>query len=316
MDQSSAATSTPAGTAAGRVTGAASPIDARLALGFIALLWLQLYSACIYGWRFGEYYDYGWYVPPLLALCLYRLRKEWTAPAPKPAAAWLIVPGGIALFGVLALVRSINRADPRWTLPIWIQAAAVVAASLWLVHQLGGPRAMLRSIPLWIFACSAIPLPTAIEQAFIGHLTDTVISSAASLLALIGYPIEIIGDRLIVGGELVRVTEGCSGIRSAQSFLMISLFFGEWLRLRISGRVILVAFGFLSAWVFNSLRATTLAVIRVENGPAAFDEWHDPVGYLASIAGAGVLYGLALLIDHFKAGKRKARKVIVERRPA
>jgi exosortase/archaeosortase family protein len=125
-----------------------------------------------------------------------------------------------------------------------------------------------------------------------------------------------IGDQLQVAGEMVHVTEGCSGIRSAQSFLMVSLFFGEWLRLRPSARVGLVLAGFVIAWVFNTLRATGLSIIRVEGGEAAFDEWHDGLGYAASIVGAGVLYLLALGIDRMGARRRRVRRILVERRPA
>jgi exosortase len=282
-----------------------------------AVLWAQLYAACVYSWRFGEYYDYGWFVPPLVLLLTYRIVRGMPARAAAPAplkTRWVLGFGALML-AALAVLRTLNWAAPQWRLPIWIHAALVVAVSVWVFHRLGGWSAARRSIPVWVFACSAIPLPTFIEQLFIRRLTDSVIAATVKFLGFIGFEARAVGDRLSLLGEVVQVTDGCSGIRSAQSFLMASLFFGEWFSLRVGRRVILLLGGLLAAWVLNVTRASSLAVIRTRYGEEAFDGWHDGAGLIAFVIGSGILYGLATMLESSPRGGR-VRLSRVERSPA
>lgn len=41
-------------------------------LAAVAALWLQLFCRAVPFWRFGEYYAYGWFVPPLAGFFFYR----------------------------------------------------------------------------------------------------------------------------------------------------------------------------------------------------------------------------------------------------
>lgn len=259
----------------------------------LLLLWLQLFAACIYAWRFGEYYDYGWYVPPLFAMFMWRIRGLFSVqPEPHPRKVVPVI-GLIGLGGSLFYLRVLERVDPRWTLPIWIHALLVIGVSLLAAYDLGGGRALRRTIPIIAFAGSAIPLPTVLENLMVSTLTDGVVSSSASLLQFLGMQVQTVGDRLAFMSEVVEVTEGCSGIRSAQSFLMSSLFFGELMKLRTAQRLILVGIGIAVAWVLNVIRASSLAAIRFQKGQEAFDEAHDNAGLLAFIVGSIVLLSLS-----------------------
>jgi exosortase len=279
------------------------------------LLWAQLYFACIYGWRYGEYYGYGWYVPPLVILFFYRLRHFWQAADPPALAIAPAVAASVLLFACLAVLRTLNRVDPRWTLPLWLQAGIVIATTFFALHRLGGMAAVRRFVPVIAFACSAIPLPSVLEYFLVSNLTDSVIAASVRVLEWSGQPVHAIGDQLGRLGEVVHVTEGCSGIKSAQSFLMTALFFGEWMALRRSGRWLIILAGLATAWTLNVLRASVLAWIRFEHGTAAFEDAHDLAGLLAFALGSLVLLSVSRLLDGDRQGRRIVRRS-VERRPA
>ncbi len=281
-------------------------------LVLVAALWTQLFAACVYGWRYGEYYAYGWYVPPLVALFAWRIRGHFTIREPDPLPPWLLVLGGVTLAAALFGLRVIERVDPRWTLPIWIQAGWVVAITLCAVHRLGGSRAVLRCVPILVFACSAIPLPSVVESKLVHGLTQSVVASSTVVLGWLGHAAQSVGDQIASQGEVVRVTEGCSGIRSAQSFLMASLFFGEWMQLRTARRVWLLLAGFATAWLLNVARATTLAMVHFDRGSEAMDAVHDTAGLLAFLVGSAILYFLAGRLDS-AGGRQRIRRTRVER---
>jgi len=257
------------------------------------LLWLQLFAACVYAWRFGEYYAYGWYVPPLFAMFMWRIRGLFTTRHEPPLRKALPIVGLIGLGAGLFCLRVVERVDPRWTLPIWIHALLVIGVTLLAAYRLGGGPAFRRTIPIIVFACTAIPLPTVLENLFVSTLTDGVVSSSAALLQFLGMQVQTVGDRLSFMNEVVEVNEGCSGIQSAQSFLMSSLFFGELMKLQATQRIILVGIGIAVAWVLNVIRASSLAAIRFQKGHEAFDQAHDNAGLLAFIVGSIMLLGFS-----------------------
>ena len=293
------------------MTGAPNSKNPAFSHGWVVLigaLWIQLFAACIYGWRFGEYYDYGWYVPPLFAMFMWRVRGLFSTRKPPAAPKALLIAGAIGLGASLFCLRVVERVDPRWTLPIWVQALLVIAVTLLAAYRMGGRQALLRTIPIIAFACSAIPLPTVIENLLVSTLTDGVVSSAATLLQLLGMQVQTVGDRLAFMDEVVAVTEGCSGIRSTQSFLMSSLFFGELMRLRSAQRAVLVGVGFGVAWVMNIIRASSLAAIQFKNGSEAFDQAHDNAGLLAFLVGSIFLLAFSAWLA------RQSQGVVVRKR--
>jgi len=284
-------------------------------MALILALWLQLYAACIYGWLHGDYYSYGWYVPPLALFFFFRLRKYWWLREPPKVPPAIAIGGMVLLFAILAGLRVLGGVDPRWTLPLWIQAIVVICLTLFAIFSCGGAPAVRRLVPVILFACSAIPLPSSLEKLMVSNLTNSVIATSAQVLGMLGRPVQAIGDQLGRMGEIVQVTEGCSGIRSVQSFLMASLFFGEWMELRTRSRWLMVAAGFATAWILNVIRASSLAWIRFERGEDAFKGYHDFAGLIAFVAGAGILLGVSTLLDSRSSG-RTIRRRLVEREAA
>ena len=280
-----------------------SPAEAKenAVLLAVAFLWAQLFFALIPVWRYGVYYEYGWLVPPVAVLLGLR-RRSLGQFAPDPAKIAhsgsrlfpLLV--GLAALVVLAPLRIIELANADWRPPLLFHAAIVVVCSHWLLWSVCGRRASLALIPLTVFALSAVPYPGRAETGLITTLTHWVMSVTAEIFHLSGFPVELQGDKLSLNGQLVEVTDGCSGIRSLQSLLMAALFFGELLFLGLGGRLGLLAVSAACALVLNVGRAWWLARTRFLHGPDAAQAVHDLAGHLAFLAGAVILFAAGALI--------------------
>lgn len=255
----------------------------------LALLWGQLFLASSYGWTYGNYYDYGWYVPPLTLLFCYRALagEEKLSPPFSGAAGPVFLIGG--LVAVLMPLRILEKVDQSWTLPLWVHAAVVVVVSFILFGRMGGRQLAWRMVPVVIFALTAIRLPSVVEASLVRTMTALVVESSSWILGLMGREVTVVGSQLELDGLKVHVTEGCSGIRSIQSFLMVSLFFGEWMLLSVRRRLWMIAWGVGVAWALNVARTCALALIRFEQGQQAFEKAHDTLGLVAFALGSLIL---------------------------
>lgn len=281
----------------------------RVATVLIALLWAQLFLALVPTWRFGNYYAYGWFVPFLAAGLAWR---RWRS-APSTGSAPLadgrlrrLVPAAVVLV-VVAIVplRLIGIADPGWRPPLLLHAGLVCVLTHALLGSEFGSRRSLGLLPVTVFALSAVPYPWRLEQDLIRSLTGKVITVTREWFLLTGLPVELQGERLVLGGEVVEVTDGCSGIRSLQSLVMVALFFGELFLLPVWRRVALFVLAGLCAIGTNTLRAWWLARTHFHEGPEAAAAAHDGVGHAAFAMGALLLWLSAWFLIQRGTGKRK-----------
>jgi exosortase/archaeosortase family protein len=104
------------------------------------------------------------------------------------------------------------------------------------------------------------------------------------------------GNVIETSAGLVGIDEACSGVRSLQSALMVSLFLGEHYRFLKWQRVVLVVTSLLLAFFFNVLRALTLTVIAATRGVHSLENWHDTAGFSILAATFAGLYGLSYLM--------------------
>jgi len=172
-----------------------------------------------------------------------------------------------------------------------LHAGIVALLSHWLVWRHSGRKTSLSLIPVSVFALCAIPYPFQLERAVIQGLTEWVVQVAGGLFHLTGRPTVASGGVLELDGIQVAVTDGCSGIQSLQSLVMVALCFGEFFRLRITQRFLLVILAGAVAIIVNVVRAMVLASIRFDQGATSFDAAHDGVGHTAFVIG-----GLCLLL--------------------
>ena len=208
---------------------------------------------------------------------------------------WLV----ILLFTLLAFLylptRLVEEATPEWRPIQWALGIEAIGLSLCAVW-FGKGRGWLRQVafPLCFFFV-AIPWPTLIEQPVIQSLTRINSAVVVELMGWVGIPAIQHGNLIEVGTGTVGVSEACSGIRSFQTSLMISLFFGEFYRMGLWRRFLLVPAGFILAMAFNVCRMSFLTMVAAKKGIAAIAQYHDPAGVTITLVCTAGLWGLAMI---------------------
>lgn len=276
-----------------------------------AAFWVPAMLAASYEWKRGEYYDYGWFVPPAaLGLFIWRMRGLGE-PANLPWKRW--VPALFFLVPWVLLLRVLGYADPSWRMPMVLLGLTAVVASHILLWQSYGLRQSAEFVLITLLALSAIPWPTVAEQGIVDQLTYGVIHATTEWFHLSGRPVEILGDRLRLHDLTVEVTDGCSGVRSFQSFVMATWFFAELYRMRFGQVLTLLIVACLAAFVVNMSRTWALATIRFDHGVEAFDRAHDWLGLLAFLVSGTFFYLVSGFLADSK-NRRKVRRVTVSRK--
>ncbi len=282
-------------TSARRIAGEASAGESFSRLRWnllipVVALWVPAMIAASYEWGHGDYYDYGWFVPPAalwLMLCRWRENPE---PVTAPRRGWMIA-AGVMLVPWLIGLRILGHADPSWRLPMGLLGlTAAVASHVWL-GVIYGWRTSAGYLWITLLCLSALPWPTVVESGIVRHLTGGVTAVTAEVFQWLGKPVEVSGDRLVLNGLTVEVTDGCSGVRSFQSFVMATWFFAELQRLNIGRALTLLIYACGIAFVINASRTFALAQIRFVRGEDAFHSAHDLLGLLAFVA-SGILFFL------------------------
>jgi len=134
------------------------------------------------------------------------------------------------------------------------------------------------------FFLLAVPWPTLIEGPLVQFLTRRNAAATVEVVGWIGLPALQRGNVIEVGTGLVGIDDACSGIRSFQATLMVTLFLGGLYRLGFGRRYLLVLGGFLLAFLFNVGRTSLLVWVASGKGMAAMSAWHDPTGVVILVA--------------------------------
>jgi exosortase len=253
---------------------------AACALGW---LWCRLIAHLGREWTLNPQYGYGWAVP---FLCVYLLVRKAgngqdggaTPEQEHHAKRGILLGGFLAL--AYAVTRFIEEANPDWRLVSWALALEVCGLTfLWACSSFraSGPVASRLLFPL-LFFLVAVPWPTLIERPLVQGLTRANTAAAVEMVNWCGVPALQHGNMLEVADGLIGIDEACSGIRSFQAALMLSLFFGEYYRLKPWPRAGCVAAGLAFSFLFNVVRTTLLTLLAARQGVATLERWHDPAG--------------------------------------
>lgn len=257
----------------------------------LALVWVEAVRHLAAEWNVNPQYGYGWSVPFLM---LYLLWKRWPdRPQPtRPHSLGICMALFLACILAFAPVRFVAEANPDWRLISWAIALLAVTMSIFLVYIHGGASWVRHFAFPFLFFLVAVPWPTLFEQALIQNLMRAVTGINVVFLNLAGVSALQHGNVIEVASGLIGIEEACSGVRSLQATLMISLFLGDLYSFNVARRVLLVAAGAVLAFVCNVGRTAILVWIGAHRGAHAIEAWHDPAGLTILFI---CLFGLWLL---------------------
>jgi exosortase len=257
----------------------------------LALLWFEVINHLKAEWSLNPQYAYGWTVP---FVALYLIWRRWSdRPAAAPPTSRLR-PTALIIFCALLFfpVRFVAEANPDWRLLSWAYALIAVTMSISFVFIAGGWPWLHHFVFPLLFFLVAVPWPMHAEQVVTQNLMRAVTAINVSLLNMVGIPALQQGNVIEVGSGLIGIEEACSGVRSLQATLMISLFLGELYSFSVARRVLLVIAGALLAFFCNVIRTAILVWIGAKHSAASIEAWHDPAGLTILFV---CLFGLWLL---------------------
>ena len=262
-----------------------------LALG---ICWFFLFVELSEEWQINAQYNYG-YVVPLLGLAL--IWRRWPErPRAVPTPSNWIAYAGAALLVLLPMIRLVLRANPEWRLLYWLHGLQAVALSFCFLYWIGGGSWVRFFAAPIVFMLIAVPWPMGFEQWAVQNLMRLVAGLTVEVAGLFGIPAVQQGNLIETTGGIVGIDEACSGVRSLQSALMLSLFLGEMHRLSAGRRVGLLGASLLFDLLANLARTTFLVWAAASRGLTQMEAWHDTAGLLVMIIVLPSLLGLAYLM--------------------
>lgn len=262
------------------------------AAGFL-LVWLEVFHHLHHEWSLNPQYSYGWSVPLLAIFLCYR---RWLdRPSAEPPAFKSMTLSLIAFLALLLLpARIISIANPDWRLLSWLLALFGILISFCGLNLAGG-RPWLRhfAFPV-LFLLIATPWPAQFEQRIVLGLMHADAAVVIQVLNAIGTVALQRGNVIELSTGLVGIDDACTGVRSLQSTFMISLFLGEFYRLSIARRLVLVLAAAALAFICNIVRTLILCLVAATSGVDAIHTWHDSAGVtilLACVVGLWLMSG-------------------------
>lgn len=245
--------------------------------GAVVLLWLEVIKHLRAEWTINPQYEYGWSVPFLAAYLFYRRWSDRPA-AGHARSMWLVIAIASVASLLLLPARIISIANPDWRLLSWALASAAVTISLCSLYLLGGLPWVRHFGFCAAFILVATPWPALFEQNVVQALMRADSAMVVKILNLIGTIAIQRGNVIELSTGLVGIADACTGIRSLQSTLMISLFLGEYFRMNFRRRVLLIVAAALLAFICNLGRTLLLCLIASSSSVDAIHTWHDSAG--------------------------------------
>jgi exosortase len=208
-------------------------------------------------------------------------------------AVWLCL--GLAF--LYLPIRLVEEATPEWRPLEWALAFQIIGLTLYTVYLAGGKNWLRQAAFPVAFFLVAIPWPTLFEAPIIQGLSRMNAAMVVTVLDILGVPAIQHGNVIEVSKGMVGINDACSGIRSFQSSLMISLFLGEFYRFSWRRRLLLVPIGLTLALVLNVCRTSLLTWIAAKKGTDAIAQYHDEAGWTILMICTALLWGTGWLLN-------------------
>ena len=273
---------------------------------FILACWILAILHLSPDWTLNEQYHYGWIVP-LLALYLVKVRFE-QCPAADPAPSttrtrWILL--AIALFSIVSM--PLREANMQWRSMGWWLTGLAATATLLGFWQAGGRSWLRHFIFPVLFFYTAVPLWRGFEENGMHWLMQHNARLSVEVLHWFGIEVQARGNLIALPSGTLGVDEACSGIRSLQGTLMLTLFLGEILAFSWPRRMALLLSGVVWALITNVARTATLGWIADRRGMNAMEASHDTAGYTVLVI-CSVLVGATAWLLHRRSPAPPARE--------
>jgi exosortase len=261
----------------------------------LAVCWLLFLNQLRGEWQINPQYNFGFVVPLLGAALFWRRWPDRPTAMPgKPG----FLPVVVALLLFLELpFAMIFEANPEWRLLYWANGLQVLGLTFCLLYFWGGKPWIRHFSPALLFLLVAVPWPMELEQRTIQGLMQFVAGLTIDVADFLDIPAVQHGNLVEVTGGVVGIDEACSGIRSLQSAIMISLFLGELYRFSRARRVVLLGASLIFVLLANLTRTTFLVWAAASHGLHQMEAWHDAAGNIIMLIVVPGLMGLAYLIQ-------------------
>ena len=275
-----------------------------LPLGY---LWFHLLDNLRFEWTTDPQYSYGLVVPLLVIGLLFR---RWQHLAGRPCASAAVNPWlAIFICGMLAFLylptRLVEEATPEWRPLEWSLGIQTVGLTLYAIYLAGGKGWLRQGAFPMAFFLVAIPWPTLLEHPIIQGLSRINAAMVVNVMGILNVPAIQHGNVIEVSTGMVGINDACSGIRSLQSSLMISLFLGEFYMFRWRLRLLLIPVSFALAMMLNVCRTSLLTWIAAKDGIAAIAKYHDEAGMTILLICTALLWGLGWFLNRWNIRHRK-----------
>src|SRR5262249_23615899 len=134
-------------------------------------------------------------------------------------------------------------------------------------------------------------------------LQSATTASAASVLPLLGVPVERTGFVLSLPGGDLGVAEACSGVRSVTALTAIAAFVAWWRGFGFARGTSLVVLSVPVIAGVNAVRVVVSGLLQEHAGPEyVHGAWHDGLGIGMVLLGLGLIVGMASLMAGSRGG--------------
>lgn len=304
------ALSAPAGSPGAAAPSAAppTPFKGRVLVGCNLVLLASLTAALMTHlwpqWRHNPDLSHGPLMPLVGALLVWQGRKHGPPRHPRSGALTLA-----AVFSLLVAALACLAIAGLFAVSLgWSQNLVSFMLTTAFVLGLVAAGWALSAEPLclvpanWTVFCAAAlwlltaPFPPGTYATLTLRLQIWVTGHVLSTLHLLGVAARQQGNLIELATTTVGVEEACAGVRSLIACVYAGVFFGAWLVRRPWARVLLLALAAPLALAMNFVRSLTLTLLA-DAGVDIGGFWHNATGFAVLGVTAGLLLGLAFLLE-------------------
>ena len=183
-------------------------------------------------------------------------------------------------FGHISFLRTnAGRTRSFWRIPLWVEMLAICWITGLFIRQVNLRISWQSWVLISLYLFTALPWPAGMETKVVHGLTQMVSSLTTESLLLLGFPAVLSQGAILVDQEMVKINQACSGIRSLQNLISLSIFISVYFRLTWGKFIFLFLMAGLSTLVLIFC-ALSLCYLSLELGPDVQEQWHDFVGNL------------------------------------